>query len=113
MEVPAFTNFGEKSAAKNYSPVSLFSVVSQVFEKLINNRIADYSETFSFCSDLQYDFWSSRSTAVLVTVVSDRMARAFNKSGATLAVASDISKASDRVWQAVLLHKRKSYGISR
>ena len=33
-------------------------------------------------------------------------------SGATQAVAFDISKAFDRVWHADLLHKLKSYGIS-
>ena len=42
--------------------------------------------------------------------MSDRIARAFNRSGATRAVALDISKAFDRVWLAGLLHK--SYGIS-
>ena len=35
----------------------------------------------------------SRSTADLLTVTSDRSARAFNRSGATRAVALDISKA--------------------
>ena len=45
--------------------------------------------------------------------MSDRIARAFNRSGATWAVALDISKAFDRVWHAGLLHKLKSYGISR
>ena len=44
--------------------------------------------------------------------MSDRIARAFNRSGATRAVALDISKAFDRVWHAGLLHKRKTYGIS-
>ena len=44
--------------------------------------------------------------------MSDRIARAFNKSGATGAVALDISKAFDRVWHAGLLHKLKCYGIS-
>ena len=52
------------------------------------------------------------STADILTVVSDRIARAFNKSGGTRAVALDISKAFDRVWHAGLLHKTKSYGIS-
>ena len=37
------------------------------------------------------------STADLLTVVSDRMARAFNSSETTRAVARDISKAFDRV----------------
>ena len=44
--------------------------------------------------------------------MSDRIARAFNKSGATRAVKLDISKAFDRVWHAGLLHKLKSDGIS-
>ena len=60
----------------------------------------------------QYGFRSSRSTADLLTVVSDRIARAFNRSGATRALTLDISKAFDRVWHAGLLHKLKSYGIS-
>ena len=48
----------------------------------------------------------------IFSVVSDRIARAFNRSGATREVALDISKAFDRVWHASLLHKLKSYGIS-
>ena len=47
-------------------------------------------------SDFQYGF-RSRSTADLLTVVSDRIARAFNRSGATRVVALDISKAVDIV----------------
>ena len=53
-----------------------------------------------------------RSTADLLTVVSDRITRAFNRSWATQAVALDISKAGDRVWHVGLLHKLKSYRIS-
>ena len=60
----------------------------------------------------QYGFRSSRSIADLLAVVSDRISRAFNRSGATRAVAIDISNAFDRVWNAGLLHKLKSYGIS-
>ena len=44
--------------------------------------------------------------------MSDRIAWAFNRSGATRAVALDISKAFDRVCHAGLLQKLKSYGIS-
>ena len=42
--VPVFKNIGERSTAKNYHPVSLLSVVSKVFEKLVNNRIVDHLE---------------------------------------------------------------------
>ena len=39
-----FKNVGERSTAKNYRPVSLLSVVSQVFEKFVNNRIVNHRE---------------------------------------------------------------------
>ena len=110
--VLVFKNVGERSTAKKYCPVSLLSVVSKVFEKLVNNRIVDHLEKCGLFSDLQYGFRSSWSTADLLTVVSDRIATAFNRSGATLAVALDICKAFDRVWHAGLLHKLRSYGIS-
>ena len=110
--VPVFKNDGKRSTAKNYGPVSLLSVVSKVFEKLVNNRIVDHLEKCGLFSDFQYGFRSSGSTADLLTVVSDRIPRAFNWSGATRAVSLDISKSFDRVWHAGLLHKLKSYGIS-
>ena len=110
--VPVFKNVGERSTAKNYLPVSLLSVVSKVFENLVNNRIVDHLEKCGLFSDFQYGFRSSRSTADLLTVVSDRIARAFNKSGATRSLALDISKAFDRLWHAGLLHKIDSYGVS-
>ena len=110
--VPVFKNIGERYTAKNYCPVSLLSVVSKVFEKLVNNRIVDHLEKCGLFSDFQYGFRSCRSTADLLTVVSDRIARAFNRNGATRAVALDISKTFDRVWYAGFLHKLKSYGIS-
>ena len=40
--VLVFKNVGERSASINYRPVSLLSVVSKVFEKLVNNRIVDH-----------------------------------------------------------------------
>ena len=42
--VPIVKNVGERSTAKNYRPVSLLSVISKVFEKLVNNSIVDHLE---------------------------------------------------------------------
>ena len=69
------------STAKNYHPVSLLSVVSKVFEKLVNNRLAEQLEKCGLFSDFQYCFRTSQSTVDLLIVVSYRIARAFNRSG--------------------------------
>ena len=110
--VPVFKNVGERSDPKNYRPVSLLSVVSKVFEKLINDKLVRHLESVGLFSDFQYGFRSSRSTADLLTVVTERIARTLNLSGATRAIALDISKAFDRVWHNGLLHKLRAYGVT-
>ena len=107
-----FKNVGEMSTAKSYRPVSLLCVVSKVCSKVINNSLVDHKEKCGLFSDFQFGFRFSRSTADHLTVGSDRIARAFNKSGANRAVVLHISKAFDRVCNAGLLRKPKSYGIS-
>ena len=57
--VPVFKNVGERSTAKNYHPVCLLSVVSKVFEKLVNIRIVDLLWKYGLFSDFQYGFRSS------------------------------------------------------
>ena len=95
--VPVFKNAGKRCASKNYCLLVFYLWLVKIFEKLVNNRIFDHLDKCGLFSDFQSDFRSSRSTAHLLPVASDRIARAFNRSGATRAVALNISKAFDRV----------------
>ena len=84
-------------------------MINNVFERLL-----DHLENWSLFSDFQYGFRSSQSTADLLTVVSNIIAKSLKKSGAIRAVALNISKALhrvNRVWHACLFHKLKCYGI--
>ena len=101
--VLVFNNVEERSKAKNYRFVTLLYVGSKIFEKLLNNRLVDHLEKCGLYSDFQYGFRSSQSTAELLAVVSDGIARAFNRSETNPAVALDISKAFDRVWHSGFL----------
>ena len=71
--VPGLKNVGERSTTKSYCPVSRLSVVRQIFEKLVNNNLVDHHEKCGLFSNSQYGFRYSRSTASLLTVVSDRV----------------------------------------
>ena len=82
--VPVFMNAWEKLTAKNNCPLSLLSVASKVFEKLLNNRIVDQLEKCGvFFSDFQYGFRSSRLAADFLADVSNRIPKDFNRSGTT------------------------------
>ena len=51
--VPVFKNVRERSTGKNYCPISVLSVVSKIFEKIIT-RIVDHLEKCGLFSDFQY-----------------------------------------------------------
>ena len=57
--VPVLKNVGEKSSAKNVRLVKLLSVVSEVFEKLVNDSLVDHLEKCGLLSDFKYSFRSS------------------------------------------------------
>ena len=84
-----------------------WALVIEIFKKLYS-RLVHHIQKFGLFCDFQYGFRASWSTADLLAVVSDRIVRAFNRSGATWAVVLDMSKVFDWVWYAGLLHKLKS-----
>ena len=97
---------GKGALLKTTTMLVFFMCLVKSLKNLINDK-----EIWLF-SDFQYGFKSSQSTADLLTIVSDKTARAFNRSRATRAVPLDISRAFNRVWDPGLLHKLKPYGIS-
>ena len=109
---PCIKNVGERSTAKNYRPVSLLSVVSKVFEKLVNNRVVDHLEKCGLFSDFQYGFRSSRSTADLLTVVSDRITRFLTGLGLLVLWHLIYPRLLTGFGMLVFFTNLKSYGIS-
>ena len=83
-----------------------------MFEKHVTDKHVDHLEKCGLFSDFQYNFRSTWSTANPLKVVFERIARTFDRSRATWAVAFDKAKAFGKFWHAVLVRKRKSYGIS-
>ena len=73
--VPVLKNVGEIFTAKICRPVILLCEVSKVFEKLVNNRIVDYQE--------KYVLFLISSTVLGQTIIYDRVAKGFKRSGAT------------------------------
>ena len=109
--VPVFKNNGDRSNPLNYRPISLLNTISKIFESTIAKALMSHLESNGLLSDCQYGFRPSRSTADLLTVISDRFYRALDGRGEARLVALDISKAFDKVWHAGLISKLDSYGV--
>ena len=74
MIVPADKNVGERSTAKNCHSINFLSVVSKVFQKLVNNRVVDHLEKCDLFLIFSMVLGLLDQLQIL-TVVSDRIAR--------------------------------------
>jgi len=103
---------GEKSNPKNYRFISL-SVINKVFESIINSSLTQHLDFNRPLSDHQYVIedhcW--RCSYYNLWTHSSVIGYTYGK---TSAIALDISKAFDKVWNTGLIHKLTSsaYGIS-
>src|SRR6201990_1638878 len=102
---------GDPSQPSNYCPISLTSVLSKVFESILNRKIWNHLNTSNLISDRQYGFRKERSTGDHLSLLSNSWSSALRGFGESFAVALDISKAFDRVWPKALISKLPSFGI--
>ncbi|KAL7646845.1 UNVERIFIED_CONTAM: hypothetical protein RMT77_002101 [Armadillidium vulgare] len=102
---------GDPSQPSNYRPISLTSVLSKVFESILNRKIWKHLNSSNLISDRQYGFRKKRSTGDLLSLLYDSWSSALRHFGESFAVALDISKAFDRVWRKALISKLPSFGI--
>src|ERR1700755_2556926 len=102
---------GDPSQPSNYRPISLTSVLSKVFEYILNRKIWKHLNSSNLISDRQYGFRKERSTGDLLSLLSNSWSSALRGFGESFAVALDISKAFDRVWHKALISKLPSFGI--
>ena len=107
--VPVFKTSGKRSDPRNYRPISLLSIISKVFESLINSCITHHQESINLFLIVNMDFvlvgpllrleLSSVSMSInllMLAVKPGRLHLTFLR----------------QVWHAGLLHKMKSNGIS-
>ena len=85
--VPVFKNDGERSDPGKYRPISLLPIVSKIFESFINDSLIKHLDSTGLFSDLQYGFRTLRSTADILTVLSECIYNSLDAGGETRAIA--------------------------
>lgn len=107
---PVYKN-GDKTLIQNYRPISILPTISKVLEKLINNRLVEYLETYNLLSPNQYGFRRGTSTSDAVRNLSDHIVNALDKGKKCLSVFLDFQKAFDTVSVPLLLKKLEQLGV--
>ena len=88
---------GNKSAAKNYCPISLTSVVSKVMERIVHQHLYDHLSTNCLVSNVQHDFHPGRSCELQLVDAVHAWNQSMENRKSVGVMFLDISKAFDMV----------------
>ena len=95
----------------NYRPISLLSVFSKIFEKLINRRLYDFLDKLNIFYPLQFGFREKHSTNHALISITDANRNTIDNQKYGCGVLIDLKKAFDTVNHSILLRKLEHYGI--
>lgn len=103
---------GDKSAASNYRPVSLTSVVCKLLEKVIKEALLQHMDKHKLLSDCQFGFRKHRHTILQLLTVLEDWTNYIDNDEQIDTVYFDFRKAFDSVPHKRLIHKVEGYGVS-
>jgi len=93
----------------SFRPISLLTILSKIFEKLIYKRIATTIDKLNIIPDHQFGFRAAHSTLEQVHRVATTVRNSLEAKKFCPAIFLDVKQAFDRVWLQGLLHKVSEY----
>ena len=102
-----------KTEPGNYRPVSVFSVISKVLERVVCEQLTDYIEKHDYLYELQSGFRSSYSTDSCLIHLSDHILKNQDNGQYTGMVILDLQKAFETANHKILISKLRAMGVGQ
>jgi hypothetical protein len=108
--IPLF-KAGDVDIFTNYRPISILSSFSKIYEKVMYNRLVDFTERFEILYSFQFGFRPKHSTNHALTHLVNKIATEIDQNKISIGVFLDLSKAFDTLNHGILFSKLENYGI--
>ena len=96
---------------RNYRPISLLSVYSKIFEKLIYTRVYSYLVKFDLIYAKQFGFRNNHSCNHAIISLTEHIKKLLDEGQVVCGVFVDLEKAFDTVHHDILCDKLNTYGL--
>ena len=110
-KVIALHKKGATDDPSNYRPISLLSVFSKIFEKIMHKRLYNFLEVNDILHPLQFGFRKKHSTQHTLISMTETIKKSIDNGKFECAIFIDLKKAFDTVNHTILLKKLEHYGI--
>ena len=107
---PVFKS-GDPTQFGNYRPISVLSVISKIFERVIQGRLLGFLKKQGHILSSQYGFRRGHSTYMAILDMVENIHKAWEKGEHCLGIFIDFKKAFDTVDHSILLRKLYRLGI--
>ena len=102
---------GSRSNRDDYRPISVLSIFSKIYKKLMYKRLYNYLEKYDILYSLQFGFREKVSTSQALMSISEIIRKSIDNKEYGCSVFIDLTKAFDTVHHSILLSKLNHYGI--
>ena len=96
---------------QNYRPISLLSIYSKIFEKLIYFRVYAYLVKYNLITSKQFGFRSNHSCNHAIISLTEHVKKLLDDGHVVCGVFVDLEKAFDTVHHEILCDKLNAYGL--